>query len=193
MHKLTFLLLTIALVAMASTVYGQSSIIMRDGETSLTNIGQADNIYVMAKDMWTSRKLVALGTYVTVVDTQKCLVTAGAGLCYRPQSSIWNNGTFVNIPVSGMYALSPHSVLMAKVDNFVSLGVKNPGFTTYELGFAQDTGIADSAILVSVGREALSDYRRIGLIVPIHDTNLGLMLARYEGDIKSWAIGLIFL
>jgi hypothetical protein len=188
MKRLTLLLLTMALVALASTFsFGDEQVSFRNGETSFTfsdTIGQ-DGAFVI-KDLFTSRKLYMARVVGPSTGGDKWFVGSGGGLAYRPKSSIWNNGIFVNGTVKGFYTGNEQTIYTAETDLFLPVSSKNKGFALYEVGILQVMGDNSYAVFTTIGREGKSDYWKIGGSVPIPSTNMNAEVGLYGGQIKTW-------
>jgi hypothetical protein len=118
---------------------------------------------------------------------EKSILSTSAGLSYRPKSSIWDNGTFVNLNAKAFYTGNAKTLYTAEADGFVPISSHNKGFANYELGIAQI--IADTSVDISValGRNARKDYLRIGTSYLIPSTNVSLSVNKYMGGTDTWS------
>lgn len=189
MRKLTLLALTMALAAVASIVsFADEVIDFRNGETSFSYSGLiGDSVAVLVKDSGTNRKLYIARAAVSSTVAEKSVLFTSAGLSYRPKSSIWDNGTFVNLNAKAYYSGNAKTLFLAEIDGFVPVSSHNKGFANYELGIAQRIGDTPVDVSMAHGRNARKDYFKLGTTYMIPSTNLSLSVNKYMGGMDTWS------
>ncbi|MEI6499252.1 MAG: hypothetical protein WCO23_04775 [bacterium] len=193
MKKLTLLLLTMALVALASRVFAQDLITdliaFRTGET-VFNMPASDSVNLKMIGLGTGSRIFGANAPITIADDENLFLVARSGLCYRPESASWNEGVFVNIPVEAIYSVGPETLMILKTDNYIPISSRNSGFVNYEAAVAQNVSNLDGFVIGGLGREGVSDYWKVGYYRPIPYTNMLVNLCYYGGGIKSLSLGI---